>query len=132
MAKLLGIITPVPSIRFLMDRDALQNEPNIESMQYCNRKLLNVFEDSAQRVCTIEGHGTGFGYDLVSHPIKYQFFYTVNQPLHASATLHSSGTIFLDSLLQVLCGLCTVVIHQRNYHSAMKCLHNTYYKNINA
>jgi len=58
MAKLLGIITPVPSIGiafniFLADRDALQNEPDIESMQYCNCKLLNVFEDSAQRVRTI-------------------------------------------------------------------------------
>ena len=40
-----------------MDRDALQNEPNIESMRYCSCKLLNFFEDSAQRVRTItDGH----------------------------------------------------------------------------
>jgi len=38
----------------------LQNEPNIESMRYCNRKLLNVFEDSAQRVRTIAGRTCGF------------------------------------------------------------------------
>ena len=43
-------------IYILVDQDTLQNAPNIESLQYCNRKLLNVFEGSAQHVRTVVSH----------------------------------------------------------------------------
>jgi len=57
--NVVGLFTGVGLFNiFLADRDMLQNEPNIESMRYCNRKLLNVFEDSAQRVRTIDKHST--------------------------------------------------------------------------